>query len=34
MGQEMDIALRTMNRIIKHNLGLSNDKQDDTLPLH
>jgi hypothetical protein len=34
MAQEMDIASRTMSRIIKQDLGLSNDKQNNALLLH
>jgi hypothetical protein len=34
MGQEMDIAPRTMSPIIKQDVGPSNDKQYNTLPLH
>ena len=35
MAQEMDIAPRTMSHIIKTwDLGLSNDKQDNALPLY
>ena len=34
MAQEMDILPRTMSRIIKQELGLSNDKQDNILLLH
>ena len=30
----MDIVPRTMSRIIKQDLELSNDKQDNALPLH
>ena len=32
--REMDIAQRTMSCFIKQDLGLSNDKQDNVLPLH
>ena len=31
---EMDIVPRTLSRIIKQDLGLSNDKQENILPLH
>jgi hypothetical protein len=34
MAREMDMGLRTMSRIIKEDLGLSNNKQDNALPLH
>ena len=34
MAWEFDIAPRTMSHIIKHDLGLSNDKEDNVLPLH
>ena len=34
MAQEIDIAPRNMRRIIKQDLGLSNNKQDNALPLH
>jgi hypothetical protein len=34
MAREMDIMPRTMSRIIKQDLRLSNDKQDKALPLH
>jgi len=34
MAWEMDIASRTMSHIMKQDLGLSNDKQDNALLLH
>ena len=34
IAREMDIASRTMSRIIKQDLALSSDKQDKTLLLH
>ena len=34
MAREIDIAPRTMRHIIKLDLGLLNDKQDNALPLH
>ena len=34
MAQEIDIAPRNMRRIIKQDLGLSNNKQDNALLLH
>ena len=34
MAWEMDFAPRTMSRVIKQDLGLSNNKQDNTLSLH
>ena len=34
MAQEMDIAPRTMSRIIKQDMRLTNEKQDNALPLH
>ena len=34
IAREMDIEPRTMSRIIKQDLGLSNDKQDNTLLLN
>ena len=34
IAREMDIVPRTMSRIIKQELGLLNNKQDNALPLH